>query len=261
MPRRSAIIKLIDDGSDIAGAGATGMAASIFTTPVGGLIVGIASVGAIKVVKHVGKEIAKRYLGPREKIRIGATATFALLKINENLQNGMPLRTDNFFSNENGRSKADEIFEGALLSAKNSHEEKKAKLLGAIYANIAFSDIPADEANLVLKYVTDATYRGLLCLALIQRKANFSLPIANYNNRTNMQVSTLGILHEFYDLYNNFLIYQSTAESAVPQALFGIAEIIPANLFLRPLGRIMCTLASMNEIPAEEIESIIVSHL
>ena len=122
-------------GSDIAGA-ATGSAIGFLTGGPGGAAIGGAT--GVIISKSLS-DITDRLLSNREKMRVGATATFALTKIKSRLDSGDKLRNDGFFEEkEGGRPDAEEIFEGVLLKAKNEHEEKKAKILGNIFANIAF---------------------------------------------------------------------------------------------------------------------------
>lgn len=79
-----------------------------------------------KTTKRVIIEFASRLLSSREEARIGATISYAALKIQQRLDAGDIPRSDGFFSaDETGRSNADEIFEGVLLKAKNEIQEKK----------------------------------------------------------------------------------------------------------------------------------------
>lgn len=114
------IESLISTGSKIAGA-VTGEAVAFLVGGPGGAAIG-------GVLTKILSDIADRILSKREKMRVGATAAFALEKIKSYLDAGLRLRDDGFFQGKEGnRADAEEIFEGVLLKAKNEHEEKKSQ--------------------------------------------------------------------------------------------------------------------------------------
>ena len=112
-------------------------------------------------------DIADRYLSNREEMRIGKTAWVALKEIRRRLDEGQVPRKDWSQQNEErGWSDAEEIFEGVLLKAKNEHEEKKAKILGILFANTAFDEsITLGEANHLVKTLEGLSYRQLCIMS------------------------------------------------------------------------------------------------
>src|ERR1700722_11432935 len=88
---------LIKTGSEITGVAAGGalgfLAGGAFGAAAGGTAGGLLS----KRLEKLGTEIKKRFLGPREEIRVGAALTFAANKIKENLDAGKKYRNDDFF--------------------------------------------------------------------------------------------------------------------------------------------------------------------
>ncbi len=149
---------LVDAGVSIAGNVAGSAVRILFPDPIYGI-----AAGAIvsETTKRVLGEFAGRVLSSREEIRVGATISFAAVKIQNRLDAGETPRADGFFDeDETGRSNADEIFEGVLLKAKNESQEKKIKYLGNLFANVAFrSDISTTEANFFLKTAEELSYR------------------------------------------------------------------------------------------------------
>jgi hypothetical protein len=167
------IINLVDVGSELAGTAATGVAIALLQPgPDEALMLGLTGVGLTHALRWVGTEIAERWLGRREKIRIGAAYTFALAKVRENMESGRQIRQDGFFQERpDERTDGEEILEGVLLTAQREHEEKKLKYIGNIFANVAFMpEVSAAQANWLLQRARELTYRQLCILALTQRK-------------------------------------------------------------------------------------------
>jgi len=108
-------------------------------------------------------------LSAREEVRIGATISFAVVKIQSRLGAGELPRTDGFFErDESGRSDSDSIYEGVLLKAKNEIEEKKLRFMGNLIASIAFNpDISPTVAHFYLTRAEALSYRQLCFLALV----------------------------------------------------------------------------------------------
>ena len=90
------ITGLIRYGADIAGS-SVGAAIGALAGGTPGAIVGALGGTALKhALCSIGTEISKRFLGNREKVRIGATYAFAIRKIEENIENGKQLRQGAF---------------------------------------------------------------------------------------------------------------------------------------------------------------------
>ena len=167
-PDKDKVKSLLSKGSQITGASAGGTAGFLLGGPVGAALGGPLGL----VFTNILSEMANRVLSNREEIRVGATARFALTKIKSRIKCGNKLRNDGFFEEKKkGRTDAEEIFEGVLLKAKNEHEEKKTKILGNIFANVAFfPSFSVGEANHLLRIAENLTYREMCILSLIRRK-------------------------------------------------------------------------------------------
>jgi hypothetical protein len=140
-----------------------------------GAVVGAASGPVLaEATRKVVADVAGRFLSERETVRIANAAFYAASEIADRLERQEQLRTDAFFELRNdGRSDAEEIFEGVLLKCKNEHEERKAQYLGHLFANIAFSNVSAANANAILKLAERMSYRQLCVLALCVQEEEF----------------------------------------------------------------------------------------
>jgi hypothetical protein len=259
---------LISTGSDIAGA-ATGGAIGFLTGGPGGAALG----GSLGVLISKGlSDITNRVLSTREKMRVGATATFALAKIKTRLDSGDKLRSDGFFDEKKtGRSDADEIFEGVLLKAKNEHEEKKTKIMGNIFANIAFSQVSAGEANHLLQITENLTYREMCILSLIKRKDEISGirlrgisdgEVYDAGDSVTLDFSTekVSVLQQAYELCNHGLMICSTGKGDMAKGdmaiLWGAYSVIPDELLLTVAGHKFYEILGLDDIPEEDIREV-----
>lgn len=89
---------LISAGAEISGAAVGGALGFLAAGPSGAATFG--AVGAIcgQIIEHVGSEIYSRYLGPREKVRVGGALAIAANEIQERLKKGDKLRSDGFLT-------------------------------------------------------------------------------------------------------------------------------------------------------------------
>jgi hypothetical protein len=233
---------LVDAGASIAGS-ITGAAVRIlFPDPISGI-----AAGAIvsETTKRVIGEFASRVLSSREEARIGATISFAAVKIQNRLDAGEVPRTDGFFErDETGRSNADEIFEGVLLKAKNESQEKKIKYLGNLFANVAFrSDISITEANFFLNMAEEISYRQFCFVALLNQEGVLNIESLR---RRNHPTGDLQILRR-----EEWMLHAPS---------FGVYGLIDGNNawedWLNELGDKFFELLGLNEIPQEDINGL-----
>jgi len=260
---REKVESLISTGGEIAGTATGGAIGFLAGGPAGAAVGGalgvIISKGAIRLLS----DIADRFLSKREKIRVGATAAFALAKIKSHLDAGFKARNDGFFDDKEGkRSDAEEIFEGVLLKAKNEHEEKKAKILGNIFANIAFlQGFSVGEANHLLQIAQNLTYRGMCILSLIKRKnqiQDVKLREDSYRESKGERIfyETISILQEAYQIYNSGLIACKQKSSEGYEALLGWTDVAPNRSLLTPMGERYYEVMGLEDILEEDIKAV-----
>lgn len=252
LEEREKIKNVINIGSEITGA----LGSTILSLLLGGNEGVIAGTIAKPIFTNSLKTIidfANRKLSKREEIRIGATTTYTLIKIKQYLDNGYEPRTDGFFSiSENTRSNAEEIFEGVLQKSKNEHEEKKIKILGNLFANIAFSnDTSIGQANHILNITETLTYRQLCLLSLTckdSRPANITLHKTPYFRIDDNLVpeETISVLQEWLEVNKKGLIFYENS-------LLNWSYITPNEMALSILGKKVYKILGLQEIPEEDI--------
>lgn len=111
---KNRISKFLSTGADIAG-GVAGGAIGLIGGPAGAMLGG----GLGVAITHGLKEIVNRQLSQRENARAAASAAYIFTGIQSKPDSGAQIRQDSFFNNSNGRSSAEELFEGVLLKCKD----------------------------------------------------------------------------------------------------------------------------------------------
>jgi hypothetical protein len=267
-------------GVEMTGAAISESASSLFAAAIAGGTMGSiatpvgAFIGAgLGVTFKILAEIATRSLSSREKVRVGAAASFALVKIKQRLDSGESTRNDTFFSsNGNSRSEAEEILEGVLLKSKNEHEEKKVRIFGNIFANIAFTpELRVGEANHILQIAENLTYRQMCILALFHRKDEIGdLQLAESLYRS-QSFETISILQEIYQLYNFGLLARLISDSSDSSdysdafissassdylALSNWEDVKPNQIELTPLGKRYYAVMGLDEVSSIDLRDV-----
>jgi hypothetical protein len=240
------VVALINYGGAIGGA-ATGAALGFLAGgPIGAAIGG--AFGA--AVQGAASEVAHRELSRREKMRVGATISYAVDFIRERLSRGDAPRSDGFFqTDESNRSPAEEIFEGALLKMKNEHEERKARFYGQFFARVSFdSTCSPDEANYLLHVLDSLTFLQLSLISLFGNTAQFpNLPTNDYAQK-NVTGELSNVLAATFELCQSGLVLLRNAGEANGTVVLDPGDIEPAHMTLRLVGRRLYELAGLAAI-------------
>jgi hypothetical protein len=244
---------LIESGAEITGASTGAFIGTAVGGPAGTVIGAMGGLMAEKAFSKLGQEIQERVLSKRENKKIGATSTYALEKIKENLSAGKELRNDGFFDEDySERSKADEILEGVIFSAQREHEEKKLKYYGNLVANIAFDPtISSSQANQLIKISSELTYRQLCILRVIALNQSLHLRSTDYRGAGISSFPLISLLSEIYELYNKGMI------NCGGEVMFGITDVNPSKLKIQGMGVLIHNLQELWTIEPKDLESIV----
>jgi hypothetical protein len=244
------VLRLIEDGSPIAGA-ATGAAVGVVSGGPLGAAFGAALGGTVgKIIE----DAASRSLSRRERVRVGAAACYAIEFTRERFGAGDRPREDKFFENfEYGASTADEIFDGVLTKAKSDHEERKARFYGKFFCNVAF-DVTCSrtEANYFLHLLDQLTYSQLVLMALFAaRSGALPLPCESYEyKKINSELSQ--ILLATFELLQLGLLKLWVTKSEQAEAVLDMADIRPGDIGLSTPGKRLFALAGLGLLPEQE---------
>ena len=188
---QTGIRRLIERGTEIAGGGFSGIAATatgfVLGGPEGAVVGGAVGSSAAMGFRWLGTEISSRLLGPREHQRIGYVFTLAASEIAMRMGNGEAVREDGFFDERSdSRSDAKEVWEGILMKSQREPEEKKLSFM----------------AHQLTKAAEALTYRQPCIIKLSTVKEQFVLRSEDYREHGDFSREVLQILCEYHDLYN-----------------------------------------------------------
>lgn len=251
--KNAEVRRLIEGGIEIAG-GAIGGALGILSgDPIGAAVLGAGASIVAKTLQNVGKEISDRFLGPREKVRVGGVLAIAAQDILQRTKNGEQIRSDGFFEPKvSGRSDAEEVVESVVLKSQREPEEKKIRYMAFLFSSIAFhSEISANLAHQITKHAEQLTYRQF-CLLKIFGFDNFrpSLREENYREHHEFSLELRQVLYECHDLAQRGFI-------GGEEAVLGVPDITPQKMKTQGLGADMFNLMRLIFIPEEDILPIV----
>jgi len=249
------ILAFLKNSAPIAGGAVGGAIGFVTGGPAGAALGG--ALGA--ALTHGVEEAAQRALSHREKIRVGAAASYAIDFIRERVEHGDKPRDDKFFENfEDGPSMAEEIFDGVLQKAKGDHEERKARFYGKFDSNVAFDvSCSRSEANYVLNVLERLTYGQLVILSLFAEPSRFAqLPADSYENKkidpelsntllATFELSQIGLIKLWVD-----------GKEGDAEALLDMGDIRPKHLGLSISGKRLFELAGLDLIPSKELAEL-----
>ena len=226
------------------GAGALGIAAgaTLGTVAAGppGAIAGAAAGALLQDgMKAVAGDVAARFTAQTEQDRMGALYVLAQNQIVQRLNGGEHPRSESFFrprerkKTKKLRSEADELLEGAFLTARKAYEERKVALLANFYTNVVFrDDLDTGHANFILSLMESLTYRQLTGIFIIgSGQLTSTVRTRNFRGGETLDPLQVGVLFELYQLVKLDLVADSGASY-----ILGVADINPSQLRLQGTG-------------------------
>ena len=239
---------LIDNGAEITGAISGAALGLVLAGPPGAIAGAALSPVVSTVLKKIGENVSNNILGPREKIKVGATYALALEEISTRLANGESPREDGFFeASGNDRSSAETILEGTLLKSRDEHEEKKLKFYSHFLANLTFdSDVTFYHANTLLKIAEQLSYRQLCIIALFKTKGQVEMKKWGKTfNQTDEVQKYRDFYYELMNLYDKQILKE-----------YGGISMSTKNGELSLLGISLYNLMNLNQIEGADINEV-----
>jgi len=206
-------------------------------------------------------DVLKRFLSKNEKTRIQKAATLAGKIIQEKLDKGIP-------STANAHDpKAKELFEGMLLSAKNSYEEKKIPFLANLFATAPFTNTPLKNIVQTLITAEQLSYRELCVIAVIG-KCEWDKPSKLSKQSLYSVKEKSSLLDEktqgIYEDVNHLLILgvlgqilgQENEKNPLAAMAGGRDLITPASLVLLYPGKLLFNGMQLDDVDKEDFDEI-----
>ncbi|MDH5533333.1 MAG: hypothetical protein OEX81_02815 [Candidatus Pacebacteria bacterium] len=236
----------VETGVGLAGAGA-GFA---IAGPIGALLG--------PAISPVVSDFLKRALTKREKDKIEKVAIMAIQSINEKISKGSKPK----FDTKKKKDKAKELFEGVLLNARDTYEEKKLPLIANIFAVAPFTNSPVENLIQALSIAERLTYRQLCILTIVGNNGYANSPILSDKQFKEQHVDKAhdefrdGIYYDILLMINQGILVQMESDFSHISGMVVIADIIPQRLRLYALGRLMFNAMMLDSIEEKDLTEI-----
>ena len=241
--------RLLDAGASIAGGAFGGAIGFLVGGPAGAIAAGAAGSAAGEALRHIGDEVSRRALAPREAMRVGGVLGLAASTIQKRLDDGEQIRDDGFFDeNETERSDAEEFAESVLTKSQREPEEKKLRYMANLLSNVSFDkSVSIAFAQQLTKIAEQLTYRQLCLLKLAAHAQANPVRSTNYTSETSFPLELRQLLYELMDLFHRGLIHNGPAHP------LSIKDLVPKQLGVHGVGADLFNLMNLHEIPDEDL--------
>lgn len=231
------------------GAGAVGAGVGVVIAGPPGAVIGA-------VIPPVLSDVLRRMLSKKERSRIEKVAELSTQMIQEKINNGVKPT-----ANAKGE-KIKELFEGTLLAAKDTYEEKKIPFIAQLFATAPFTNTPIE--NMVQSLITaeQLSYRQLCVLSVIGRNQwGNALGLGEkpfLNDKTKrLDEKIEGIYQDINHLLILGIIGQILEKDAEPAIVSGVGFVAPSNLVLLYPGRLLFNGMMLDYIEKVDTDAII----
>lgn len=194
-------------------------------------------------------DILKKNLTKREMQRLGISYVSAIEQIKENIDNGLPLRSDDLFvRNGESYSKADDILEAAFKNVINDTELNKSLYYGRFIGNLPFCpQIDYSNSLHLQRAISQLSYTHFCLLRYMQNADIIDLSRWRIYLETNSDFKCSEIYSCFKDLKNYNLIN--------PTPPFSLGSEM-GNFKISSIGIHACTLLVLSKIPNSDVLDI-----
>lgn len=249
----SATEELIQAGAEVAGGVAAAALGFVGGGPAGALVGAGASPLIVRGFRWIGSEVKSRLVSPRGEVRIGTTLAFAADEIRQRLQAGEEPRSDGFLEDEvsPGRTAAEEVLEGTVLSAERAFEENKIPYIGKLYASIAFdASIDRAIANYLLTLASSLTWTQYVILQVIAQNFHGALELRETMFPPGEQhPKVVALAHEMLDLAQRNFLLQKRPGGDSSELILDAPHIAPRFLKIQGMAFTLFRLAKLEDIP------------
>jgi hypothetical protein len=280
MPERpepdNALRQVLSKGAELGGTTSGAIIGALVGGPPGAAV-GAGAGWLIEALGKAGAEVAQRWLSPRSEIRVGAVLLLAAEEVSARLMAGEIPRDDLRDEGRRGPSPASELVEATLISASQTHEERKIPYLAHLLAAIPFEpDLTPAEANQLIGLAHSLSYRQLVALAKYAEEGwtrsteKYKLYGEGYPFAD--EAPTLrSIRTDMLDLFHRGLLeaprrtkttneegIRTTEDLGWPGTPL---EMSPRDLCPSPSGTRLVRMMRLDQIPDEDRETLVIQHV
>lgn len=233
----------IKTGSSVIGAG------------VGAIIAGIPGALIGSILTPVAEDVLSRMLSIKEKNRIEKIRQYAESEIKRMIDSGSVPKQDL------DRQKVSELYEGVLLKAKSTYEEKKLPYIANLFAIAPFTNTPIENLNQALITTEQLSYRQLCLLEIFDRMQFKDLGLSTKPLREEVRKindeKCSGVYQDILALVLLGLLGHQPDGRIIATFDNYAGFLIPSKLFLFYPGRLLCNGMKLSKIPDSEINPLI----
>jgi hypothetical protein len=273
---RAALQRVLGAGARLSGSTGGAAVGVLVGGPVGAFA-GAGAGWAIQEIAIAGADVAQRWLSPRAEERVGAVLLLATDEISARIMAGERPRDDLRGSTTAARSPAAELIEATLVTASQTHEERKLPYLAHLLAAIAFEHglSPAD-SNQLIGLAEALTYRQLVVLAVFDAidgtSSNEIMRLYGPNDWVSDEPSALtSIRVDMLDLFQRGLvrlprrIRREVSDMFTEETDLGWpgvpSEVGPRDLQLTSAGERLTRMMRLVEIPEGDRQELVRRHI
>lgn len=201
-------------------------------------------------------DVLARKMSSDEKRRMGQLLRETSARIQVVLDEGVALRSDDFFEDDlSGRSRAKELTEAVLFAAQRCYEERKLPHIANLLAASAFSpQVDAPTLNWALKQAEDLTWIQFVLLAVVGSD-DYALPDGEIGAQRGSW-SSWGVHNQLSDLgYGKRQLLGAIKTSPI-HGLTSPDSRMP-NLKLSNGGKLLHNLLALDEVQAADVAAVL----
>lgn len=199
-------------------------------------------------------DISQRMLSPMEKNRLETIQKLAESKFKEQMERGAGLRKDI------NQINLKELYEGMLLTARESYEERKLPLIANLIATAPFTNTPVENLIQTLITAEQLSYRQLCIIGVIGQNEwenIFKLREEPLQGKHYTDEKIMGIYQDLNYLVALGILGQVLAEGAGPAISSGAELIAPVNLVLLYPGKLLFNAMNLDTVDKKDFDEIV----
>lgn len=206
-----------------------------------------------EAMSQAGEDFLQRVLSTRQEERVATVLDLAAREVARRVENGQSIRDDGMFDGVN--PDAVEVTEGALLAARDEHQQKKLPYMANLYASIVTNDeVTLDVANVAIRSAEELTWTEMCLLGMLTKSDVFPLPETDVS-RTATGWDDWAVAQSFYSLRERDYIYLPYGEKTPHLGLSRIDTRMSA-VKLNSHGSLVVGLMGLDTISTEDIRPI-----
>lgn len=220
------------------------------------------AVAGVAVSRAVGA-LAYDLMSARQIHRVQTVLETIADRISEFEAEGRHLREDEEFFTDTDRERATatELGEAVLIAARDAFEEKKLRLLGTFFANVAFEpNVDRLSSHALLSTATVLSYSQMVMLAVLMSPTREELAEGSFGDREPIPYASgfLPVVDQLWDLYRRNLVAPIATPGESHRGYWLSAfEMSPRRTELFANGAALAVMMRLDECDRSDIDLVL----